>query len=149
MNHNHDDSDTGRLADVQNTRSLPFGLFGKSPLIRAMIVAVLDKSQQQIADDTKEFAKMALLFVGLWWANATILFPQFTGMSSGAFWMLKVLNPVFLVLAGLVGALALVHAVWYAELRWKASSSTQNDADSHTTPLDSESSTGSVRGDSE
>jgi hypothetical protein len=154
MSHNNnfdDNSDTGRLPDVQNTRALPFGLFGKSPLIRAMIVAALDKSQQQIVDDTKEFARIALLSVGLWWANTTILFPQFTGMASDAFWMLKMLNPIFFVFAGLAGALAIAHAVWYGGLRWKARSASQNDADSHTTPpdTDSEPFTDSERGDNE
>lgn len=118
--------------DVHETRSLPFGLFGKSPILRAAVVNVLDKTQQQIAEDAKMLLEMAAVCVVLWWMNTNIAIPLFAGKGVGPILlvMMKLLTLALLPFAGLVGIIGIIHAAWYARKRWKAQPSARIGSDS-------------------
>lgn len=108
------------------------------------------KPRREVAQDAKLFSQQTAACIFVWWSATEIIIPMLADAGGIAILVLsKLFVPIIPVVGFICAILAVSHAIWYVGLRWKARSTTQDDADSSTTPLDSEPSADYDRGDSE
>lgn len=106
------------------------------------VYSLFHKSQSELAQDAETFfvATGACIFMS--WTATNIIIPQVADVGGfGILLVLMITVRIIPVLSLICAMLAVGHAGWYGYRRWKAQPSAQTDADSHTTPLDSEPST--------
>jgi hypothetical protein len=78
------------------------------------------KSRAEILHDTGMFSMQAVVLVSVGWASAEILIPNIAdGVGVVALVLVKVSVRLIPVAAFICATVAVLHAVWYAGLRWR------------------------------